>query len=161
MKKSITKAVLETVAAELSRLIDLDPAIPTGKKVKKDRLIADIIETAQELMPGDTVTGETGEVMTALGVQLPESEETPPSDPPKPIPPPPKKYTRMAAVTDALKAARKPLDRDTWIERADKLYTSHGGRSNLNETKWSLNYVIGVLTGLDITIETDKGFQLR
>ena len=71
------------------------------------------------------------------------------------------KSTPSPSFPDALKSARKPLSREEWTERADKLYTDHGGKSNLNETRWSLNYVIAVLAGLDIAIETEKGFQLK
>ena len=65
------------------------------------------------------------------------------------------KSTPSPFFPDALKSARKPLSREEWTERADKLYTDHGGKSNLNETKWSLNYCLQVLVAVDAVTETD------
>ncbi len=124
-----------------------------------------IIEASGELVNGEHLTDATLLVLTELGIAHPSKPGTVTTTDKEPepnqVPQPPRKYTRMIAVTNALKSAKKPLSKEEWVSRADKLYTDHGGKSNLNETKWSLNYVIAVLAGLDIAIETEKGFQLR
>ena len=151
----IMKPKLEAVATEFNKLLALTPALKTGRKITKSQLGSDIREAAGELVSDDRLSTETSLVLAQLGVIIQQSE------PAKEQPKPSARYTRMAAVSDALKSAKKPLSKAEWTEKADKLYTDHGGKSNLNETKWSLNYVIGVLASLDIAIETERGFQLK
>jgi len=157
--KNVTKKQLEEVAKEFNHLMALEPPIKTGKKITKAQLADDIKLAAKELAPEDHLSANTSNTLTILGVNL--AVTTSPEIPEPSKPKPSAKYTRMAAITEALKSARKPLSKDEWIERADRLYVDNGGKSNLNETRWSLNYCLQVLTGLDIAVETEKGYLLQ
>ena len=138
----ITKSKLEAVATEFNKLLALTPALETGRKITKAQLESDIVEASSELSSRDKLSTDTLLVLAELGVTIQPKKPGQRPDNGMKVPEPPKRYTRMAAVTDALKSARKPLSRAEWTERADKLYTDHGGKSNLNETKWSLNYCL-------------------
>jgi len=70
MKAQITRAHLEQAAAELNRLIDLDPSIQIAG-VLRETLENDIREASKELLPTDKLTEETVAALTALGIELP------------------------------------------------------------------------------------------
>jgi len=73
--KDITKAILEKVATELNKVMELKPVIATGRKIKMDSLREDIIEAAGDPEEGlksiDKITAQTREVLTLLGVDVP------------------------------------------------------------------------------------------
>ena len=56
--------------------MDLDPALKTTGKIKKDDLIEEIKKVALLLEPQDKLTDETKATLTALGIGFPGSEET-------------------------------------------------------------------------------------
>ena len=82
-KKQITKTVLEAVATEFNSVIlDEESGIQTGKDVAKDDLQADVIEVAGIIEATDlpNLSEKTLEVLSVLGVELPEATETEPEE---------------------------------------------------------------------------------
>ena len=80
-KKQITKTVLEAVATEFNSVIlDEESGIQMGKDVAKDDLQADVIEVAGIIEATDlpNLSEKTLEVLSVLGVELPEATETEP-----------------------------------------------------------------------------------
>ena len=104
-KKQLTKKVLENAAKNLSSIMRLEPPIATGKTVKKDSLIAEILGSAAELETGDKLEAETNVVLKVLGIEFveegPVAEEKKPTDT-KPTEDPPKKKSRSRFVLEYL-----------------------------------------------------------
>ncbi len=77
-KGDITKKLLEDVAKEFNRkdVMNLEPPIPTGRKVTKEALQKDVVEAAGELILTDIpkLAPKTIEVLEALEVKMPVEE---------------------------------------------------------------------------------------
>ena len=74
-ERDITKKMLEDAADDMSAVMKFEDAIPTGKKIVKAAIQADVVEAAGELRVEDVLKPKTVEVLTALGVNLPASDQ--------------------------------------------------------------------------------------
>lgn len=73
-EKDLTKKVLADVADELSKVMDFEIAIETGRKTTAKQLKNDLIEAAKELREEDKISDESKQVLEFLGVGLPKPE---------------------------------------------------------------------------------------
>ena len=139
-----TKAQLESVAKELTLLMDLDLPIPTGRKAIKAGLEKDIREAAQKLAPSDTLSLESREVLAALGIQLPESEETP--DLAKDKPKPDKPLSACAFVMHAVCKNPKITKDEIRVKLDKRNYTLKDSsiETALSDTRKVVNHLIGI-----------------
>ena len=67
-------------------------------------------------------------------------------------------YSRKDSVADAiLSFGKKAFTSDQLITKADKVYTSHGGKANPKESKFCVNYSLPVLVKLEVVkVEGEK-----
>lgn len=73
-EKDLTKTELSKVADELSKVMDFETPIKTGRKVTIKQLKTDLAEAAKELREDDEISEESIAVLTCLKIDLPESK---------------------------------------------------------------------------------------
>lgn len=71
----------------------------------------------------------------------------------KPASAPKAKFTRFDGVTKAIQSGVKNIEKLT--AKADELYVKHGGKSNMNEAKWSMGITLRILRNLELAKVAD------
>lgn len=74
-EKDFTKKDLELAANDLSKVMEFELPIETGKKTTIKQLKEDLIEAAKELREDDDILDDTKTILTLLGAVLPFEEE--------------------------------------------------------------------------------------
>jgi len=148
--KDITKTILEKVATELNKVMDLKPVIATGSKIKKEAIQADVIDAAGDpedgLKPADKITAQTREVLTLLGVDVPKAASGKKATTGNKVKKP--RYNRISSVLEALSDMGKDADKTEVATAANGFYIDHAGKDNLAESKWATNMVFQVMAGI-------------
>ena len=159
-----------TKAAAGQGLLDLLEGIPD----KDPRLTKAVVELYNKL-----VAAEDAEKPPEPGAEAtpPAPAATPPAaTPPAATPPAPAtktparkkdpakvkaapkpRYTRVMAVADAFKAAKKYMTIDELAAAADALYSKGGGAANVKEAKWYCNYAVQIFIHLGLAEYNDDG----
>ena len=65
-------------------------------------------------------------------------------------------HSRIESAVQALQASPTST-KEEWIKTADKLYTKHGGSSNLHESAWAVRQTYAVLRALGSIEEKEDG----
>jgi len=157
--KDITKAILEKVATELNKVMELKPVIATGREIKMDSLREDIIEAAGDPKEGlksiDKITAQTREVLTLLGVDVP-SPPNKKTEKSKKVTGKPKanktakRCTRFTSLADAFFELNLniALPSKVLAAKADEIFVKNGGKSNLKEAGFKSTQFLAIANRL-------------
>ena len=154
----------ELVAAieEMNNLLGLEPAIAT--EGDEATILAKVKEGASLIQNEDEkdMTPETWSFLKDGGYidHLKPAEKAPAGEKPKRVPPtPPKRYTRLESLVDAIKTGE--TDPAKIVTTADELFVKQGGKSGVELAKADFDWAKKFLIGLGLATEADGKFTMK
>jgi hypothetical protein len=156
-KKEVAEVTEDLVAVieELNTLLGLDPAIPTEGDIAK---IEAALKTGAELVAAEDKADlsestwkyleENGLIEHLNAPAETKAPETKPEQKKRTPPTPPKRYTRLESIVDAIKTGETGLA--ALAKKADELFVKGGGKSNVEMAAADLAWAGKILDGLGL-----------